>query len=160
MPQFTSVEQIYQHLQKSVPEILKKVGEEVREKLYLQLQNQFYNKRPETENYKRTYMLLNSLTVSAVKNIGTNTWEVRVFYDTDKIEPVETGAPFPAHMSILDGEDSSDLLPWWVEKGQKSKIHSWGEYNIVENTKKEIIEEKLLLNEFRRELKSKGFRVK
>lgn len=99
--------------------------------------------------YERTYELLNSITHSEVIPVGNGTYYVEIYYDTDKIRsyPREANGwtyKWGQHTSF-SGEDVSDWIPLWIEKGTTSKQYSYNGTKSMEDTKEWIKREYLRL---------------
>ena len=95
--------------------------------------------------YERTYELLNSITQSEVVKLSNGTYYVEIYYDTDKIRayPRENDGlsyKWGQHTSF-DGEDVSEFIPLWIEKGTNNPYYSHKGTDSMEDTKKWIEQE-------------------
>lgn len=138
--QFERISDLMKYLETQIPINLEKIGEEVKSVLRFNLLNNWY-RTYEPQYYERTDMLINSLEVSKAKRIG-DSWQVSIFFNEEKIlpSPASQSGFFPAHSNVTDGASSfngmsyGELLPWWIEEGQHSSIHSYTGIHMVKDT--------------------------
>jgi len=161
---FSNWDDLAKYIEDVVVINLEQIGEEI--KNYLRttiLINWYYEHEP--SYYERTEMLINSLKVTKAKKIKSG-YEVKIYFDPNMIVPVpakEVGL-FPAHSNITDGASSwngrsyGELLPLWIEEGQKSKINSYEGIHMIEQTKEEFLgDDQYLKNRMLELLEDKGF---
>lgn len=146
-------------LHKQIIEILNKVGNEVKGVLKNELKKRWYNNF-EPQQYERTFQLLNSISLSPLK-VTSNIYEVKVYYDTSKIVPMDGTAenPWSRHQSIVTGAPSNEMLPEWIENGQHSSIFSFIGVHPVEGTYEWLKDDNYILNRFKELLRDRGFKV-
>ncbi len=164
MPTFNSIEALMKHLENNIVLNLQKIGEEVKSYLRTTLLNDWYKSYMPT-HYDRTNMLIESITCTPVKKNG-NSFEVEIYFDENKITPVEakTVGFFPSHMNITDGSSEwngmsyGELLPIWIEEGQHSSINSYTGIHMVERTVDWINEDKYIKTRMKELLEIKGYK--
>lgn len=95
--------------------------------------------------YERTYELLNSITHSEVIPVGNGVYYVEIYYDTDKIRSYprkSNGLTYKwGQHTSFSGEDVSDWIPLWIEKGTINEKYSHEGTHSMEDTKKWISKE-------------------
>lgn len=157
MPSFKNIKELEKYLNKKLQQAMDEVGETAWKHMYDYVADEM-DSRPENEEvYKRTWEYLNSIdkTTPEIKN-GTVT--VKIFYNTDKIDPyIYVNKPFNAHADF-DMVDVSSAIPLWMDYGNydrttglPNKIHEhepvggiinledWVKKNFVTELKRELI---------------------
>lgn len=166
MKQVKTYSELFRELEKLIPSSLEQIGKDIKEVLRFNLLTHWY-KTYTPSFYDRTYMLLESLTVSKAKKVGKN-YEVKIYFDPEKIIPVPTEKEgyFPAHMNITpdgaseyNGMTYGELLPIWIEEGQHSKIHSYLGIHMVRDTVEWAKQDNYIKNTMITILQSKGYMV-
>lgn len=165
---FTNLDQVFKAMENIIIQQLEKVGEDVKEELKDRIKKYWYG-RPgyspdasETDFYRRTFSLINSIKLSTVRKFG-NTYEIEVYFNYGEfdVSPGENGY-WSQHSSIIDG---SPFIYGLVEtilngRGNPSRLYGWSGTHIMEDTKDLIKKGKWLLTAMKQGLISKGFRVK
>lgn len=163
---FTSISELLNYIESNMVINLEKIGEEVKSYLRTTILTDWYRDHQPTY-YERSNMLIDSLTVTKAKKIG-NGYEVKIFFDPDKITPTPPGQEgwFPGHSNITDGASSyngmsyGELLPIWIEQGQNSSINPFSGIGMVEKTKNDLLRgDRYLLERMKELLELKGFKI-
>lgn len=126
MKKFKNLSDYYDYIDKSLKKAMKDIGEEVK----LELQDYIWENWYKTYNpkeYERTFDFLNCVTFNVGKSNGK--YVAIVYYDTSKIKAEYNEYSYWNNHMSLSGEDVSEYIPRWIEKGQKSHVYS---YNGVE----------------------------
>lgn len=165
MPDFKSIKELNKYIEKKyIEEFIKKIGKEVYEILYHEVQTEWYQRNGvnwSPSDYERTLQLLSSITISPIfkKNGG---YFVKIYYDTDKIHPMlgTDEKPWTRHMSVTKKEDVSEAIPHWIEEGNNnSSIYAYEGVHPVKNTLEQLDEDKHLLTRFKELFELKGIKV-
>lgn len=88
-------------------------------------------------SYERTYQMLDSITHSEIEPHG-DSFNVAVFFDTDKISSNYTGGTWNQHMSVgaSGGDFSNDDFIQVLEEGNPSPLYSNSGMQMFEQTSK------------------------
>jgi hypothetical protein len=161
MPEFHDLKSLNDFLEKQyMIDFMTRIGKEVFDILYAEVNVGWYQRAYTPQQYERTMQLLHSITVSPVKKINGE-YQVEIYYDTDKIIPLDGTAdkPWSRHMSIIDGSDWSDAIPYFVEYGNgDSLVYQFEGTHPVENTYKQLLSDNHLLTRFRELFAIKGIK--
>ena len=150
----------------SIKEELKKIGEEIKKAIKMELKTMWYGRDGYSQNsnitnsYERTWELLECITLSPV-DIEGNEYSVMVYYDTDKMGTYKNEGYLSQHESHISGDDIRHVLPKWIEEGttNPSPIYNIPKTNIVGNVKDTMKDDMLLLQWFTYNLSKRGFKV-
>jgi hypothetical protein len=155
----SSLSELNKIIELAIIQNIQKIGEEIKGVLRHFVQENWYNRSYEPQQYERTFQLIDSLTVSPVK-INGNEYSVQIYYDTDKILPMDgtSDKPWTRHKSIVTQTPSGVYLPLWIEEGQDSSIFSFEGVHPVQDTIDWVEEDKYLLNRMKELLEKKGFK--
>lgn len=167
MAQFVAknLKEIEQYLGKIIMEEIKKIGEETRKAVRMEIKTRFYG-RPgyepdakETAYYQRTFQLLDSIVCSAVKVSG-NEYSVNIYSDSNKMIPAY-GEPgyWSQHQSIVDNSPFNENLMEVIENGNPSKIYGWSPFNIFGGVSERWTDDQVLLQHFKHAFEKRGFKV-
>jgi len=161
MPSYRNLNDLFIHVGKEyIEKIVGKIGKESFDMLYKEIEVEWYNRRFTPQQYDRTMQLLHSLTYTPViKN--KNEWYVKIYYDTDKIIPMDgtVDKPWTRHKSIVDNESSAEALPYYIEYGNgDSPIYQYEGVSPVGNVKGRLIEDNYVLERFKEILALKGIK--
>ncbi len=167
MAQFVAknLKEVEQYIGKIIEQEIKKIGEETRKAVRLELKNRFYGRpgysptQTETAYYQRTFQLLDSIVCDSVK-IDGNTYSVKIYSDPNKMIPAygEDGY-WSQHQSIVDGSPFNEHLMEVIENGNPSKIYGWEPFYIFGSVAERWQDDKVLLNHFKQAFLRKGFQV-
>lgn len=137
-----------------MPNILQKYGEQVKNELRQAVKDTWYA-TGDTMYYQKTMDVLNSIEVKPVQSIGSNNWQVEIYFNPEQIHSVDnSGGFFPSHMNITDGLDNwngisySELIINWLENGEGSSIYSRNAEPVVQNEIDSLLSGNRYLNEF------------
>jgi len=162
IPTFNNWNSLVKYIESNIVISLEKIGEEIKSVLRHELLTTWYQTYT-PQYYERTNMLIDSITVSKAKKV-LGGYEVEIYFDESKILPMPSDkGMFPAHMNITDGANMyggmsyGELLPLWIEKGQRSKIHSYTGVHMVERTVNWVKEDNYLKTRMIEILQNKGF---
>jgi len=108
---------------------------------------------PEGNSYERTMGMISSITSETYSD--SSGIYVSVFNDYLKLPYVA----FESHSSWVTGEDVRGLIPEFLARGHKGIVH-YSPTNYDELTYLRLVSQKKYLKIIKRELKSKGYRVK
>lgn len=144
---FPKLSDYYKYIEKEMVINLEQIGEEIKGYLRTLILTDWYHEHMPTY-YERTEMLINSLKVTKAKKVNDK-YEVKVYFDPDMIKPVpaQEAGMFPAHSNITDGASSwggksyGELLPLWIEEGQKSRIYPYNGIGMVKETRETLLNE-------------------
>lgn len=158
--QFKNLDEVWSYIEKNIVINLEQIGKEVRDLLYKNVDTLWYGRGYTPTHYTRTRQLIDSITVSKARKT-TDGYEVLIYFDSDKIEPLSPGNPgeWTRHKSIVTDTPSAVYLPLWIEKGQNSPLFSYEGVHAVEKTKQEIISDDLIKKRIMSLLGMKGFKV-
>ncbi|MFJ8247283.1 hypothetical protein [Peribacillus asahii] len=120
------------------------VRNNVREKGYIQ---------NDQTDYDRTWELLNSVTIGNL-SVGYKYIGFEVFMDAEKIDYNITGDGEWNQHASMKGEDKSEQIPLWVEKGTKGSLWDRPAGNYMQHSTSELGDGRLaeaLANELRKE---------
>ena len=161
MPDITDLDQLDSALAPYIVDAISILGEDTKETLIQLVREKWYGRIP-SEWYQRSMDVLSSISCSTVNRLG-NEYIVEVYFDPDKIQPHEAASSnmFPSHSNITDGSSSfggdsyGDLVPYWLNNGENSSIHSYDGEDVIEDTRQWLIEANNYLNEFASILREK-----
>lgn len=161
---FSNFNDLYKYLEFQIPINLEKIGEEIKGVLKRFILTDWYAAHLPT-HYERTNSLINSLKVSKAKKIGKS-YEVMIFFDSELLPPAPSSEVgyFPSYMNVTngdtlwEGESLSILVPWFIEEGQSSKIHSYKGIHMVRKTVDWAIEDNYIRTRMIELLEYKGFK--
>lgn len=167
MAQFVAknLKEVEQYIGKIIIEEIKKIGEETRKAVRMELKTRFYG-RPgyspdakETAYYQRTMQLLDSIVCSPVR-ISSNEYSISIYSDPDKMIPSygEDGY-WSQHQSIVDNSPFNEHLMEVIEYGNPSKIYGWEPFSIFGGISERWSDDKVLLQHFAHAFKKRGFTV-
>jgi len=113
MPDFTSLDKMFDYIEKSVSKTLPQAGEIAKGLVQHIIWEKLYSSYMPT-NYKRTYDFVSSIKIGNITKINGN-YSVPIYYDTSLIIPEETDpGDWNIHMDI-DGNSRSYELPYYLE---------------------------------------------
>jgi hypothetical protein len=160
MPEFRDIKSLNAYIERQyIENFLATVGKEAFEILYHEVEVNWYGRMTPTD-YDRTMQLLHSITCSPVKKINGE-YQVRIYYDTDKIIPMDgtDGYPWTRHKSIIDGESSAEALPYYIEFGNgDSPIYQYEGTHPVQTTYDQLVQDSHLLVRFKELFEKRGIR--
>lgn len=156
MPTFDTTEQIHQYILKNAEEGLQQTLEKIKIELVKYVEKYWYGRENGTHNYyNRTMEFVDSITASKVKIQG-NTLSGEVFFDTTKIGSYNDYPNWGQHQG-LHGENVSELIPWYIEEGNKSSAYEYEGIHMVKNITLWAKHNNVPLKEIMSFLKTKGF---
>jgi hypothetical protein len=164
LPDFKSIKELNKYIEKKyIEEFIKKIGKEVYEILYHEVQTEWYQRNGviwTPSDYERSMQLLQSVTCSPVFKNGSE-YSVKIYYDTDKIQPMygTDDKPWTRHMSVVDYSDVSEAIPYYIEYGNNSSIYEYQGVHPVKNVLEQLDEDKHLLTRFKELFELKGIKV-
>jgi hypothetical protein len=162
---FKSMKSLFKFLENDIEKGLREVAIVISGKLQDFLQKNWYNAHT-PQSYERTYQLINSVSISDVEDNG-NAFEVKVFFDSNKMNPIPAPSAdmFPSYTNVTNGDtywngvSLSILVPYFVEQGQSSSIHSYKGVGSVEKTIKWARSGKFLSKAVKESLQKSGISV-
>ncbi len=160
-----NLKEVEQYIGKIIEQEIKKIGEETRKAVRMEIKQRFYGRpgyspdEKETAYYRRTFQLLDSIVCSAVKVSG-NEYSVSIYSDPNKMIPAygEDGY-WSQHQSIVDDSPFNEHLMEVIENGNPSKIYGWSPFNIFGGISDRWSDDQVLLNHFKNAFIKKGFTV-
>jgi hypothetical protein len=160
LPDFKNLNALFKYMEKTQPIDLEKLGNEIKGWLRNNVRVLWYERSYTPKFYERTFELIESITCSKAKKIGNGEYQVKIYFDTDKINPYsgENGM-WSQHQSITNGADVSSFIPLWIEEGQNSSIFSYEGVHPVRITKEEIKEDDYIKTRLKELLEHRGYRV-
>jgi len=147
-------------------ESLPKIGEKIAEVLKQYVEDNWYSVEPEI--YKRTFEVLNSITVSKIDRPNKDTWSIFIFFDGQKINPNYSTFPVPDgvirfnhHMSLdgstkYSGNTIGEWVVYWMNYGQNSTKCSYEGVHFLEDTVKFTKRDKIHIKEIEKVLRASG----
>ena len=112
---FSSLFAYYDYVDKQLKFCMNEIFIQLKNEMKDYLFQNWYKKYTPTQ-YNRTFNLLDSITFKLEKQ-GNASYVVKVGYDTDLIHAeYDEYSFFNQHMS-MGGEDVSDIVPYYIEKG-------------------------------------------
>lgn len=111
MPSFSSLSALRKYIISNSQEGMSIVGEKVKEVLREYVQNDVYDSYEPTK-YKRTYELIDSITVKVVGTVGDSIM-VEVYFDEDKMSHTTL---FGDDNLVVEVGDNV-YIPKWVDEG-------------------------------------------
>ena len=142
------------HIQDKANASLKAVARKVEEEVKKYIQENLYDVNSH-DYYDRTMEFLNSVDI---RPTGTNS--VEIYFDTSKINPY-AGAEgmWSQHQNITNGNDVSNMIPEFMEKGVSGSLHDREGIYSMENTAKDLEKSKLHIDELIKQLALKGIKA-
>jgi predicted RNA binding protein YcfA (HicA-like mRNA interferase family) len=138
---------------------LEQVARKIEDILKQYIMDEWYG-RMNPEDYSRTYNFVNSISVKPTQEIKDG-WMVEIYFDNEKIFPeyADEDRTWNKHMSVY-GEDVSDYIPEWIERGNNSPIYNYKGVHMMQNTFEYCEKYNIPIKEMIKELKKYGFNVK
>jgi len=154
---FDNLSDLFAFLEENIPINLEIIGEEVKQILRDNVQQLWYGRPYTPTHYTRTMEYINSLQCSKVKKVG-NAYEVEVYFAIDLIFPHPAeNREWSKHESIIDGEDVSAVIPYYIEYGNNSSLFKYEGVHPMEITTNWLEETNYLKNRMLELLKTHGF---
>ena len=117
---FQTLNAYYNYINKQLESCMKEVGRQLRDEMKDYLFQKWY-KAYTPEEYNRSFNLLDSIEFELLKT--GSTIAVKVGYNTDLIKPeYDEYSYWNQHMS-MDGQDVSDVLPYYIEFGNGKNLY-------------------------------------
>jgi hypothetical protein len=161
---FKDLNSLMKHLENNILLDVQKVGEEVKSILRNNVRVLWYERNGTNwtpKDYERSWMLIDSISVSKAIKIG-NKYQVEIFFDTDKIIPMygTDDKPWTRHMSIIDYKNVSEAIPLWIEEGNNnSSIYSYEGVHPVQITKDDLKSDNYIKERLKELLEMQGYKV-
>jgi hypothetical protein len=156
--QFTTWDSLFKYLEEQVEVNIQKIGEEIKGVLRNNVRLLWYERDFTPQYYTRTYELIDSITCRKAKKTAIGTYEVEIYFDTDKINPYPSeNGEWSKHESITDGSNVSQYIPQYIEEGQNSSIYSYEGVHPVRETVDWEKDDRYLKNRMKELLEDKGF---
>jgi hypothetical protein len=162
---FDSISELMKHLETCVLLDTQKIGNEIKNVLRNNVRVLWYERNGMNwtpQDYERSWQLIDSITCTQVVKKG-NTYNVTIFFDTDKIIPMygTDDNPWTRHMSIVDYSDVSEAIPLWMEEGNNnSSIYSYEGTYPVRETKEWIKDDDYIRERLKELLEKQGYEVR
>ena len=164
-----NLNEVIDYIASIVEREIKIIGERTKDALKMEVKSKFYGRpgyhpnQQETDWYVRTWELLNCIDFE-FKKINKNEYQVRIFYNTDKMTTspsyIRNGKKqWSSHESITTGTDVRLMFPAWLEWGQNSPLYSWEGMNIVGDLYDRWEDDRVVMQHFRDTFRKEGFTV-
>lgn len=165
--QFTNLNDLYKYLESQIEVNLDKIAKEIASVLKHYVQENWYNRMDSVklgfDQYQRTFEVLNSISCEKVKKVG-NSFEVKIFFDENKIHSIHRDGTWNAHMSLdgsteYGGMSIPEWVVYWLNYGQNSPVYSYPGGGFLEETIRWTEDDKYHINRMKELLEAKGFIV-
>lgn len=160
MTDIRSYKELFKVINQNIQLSLEQVGKQVQKMVKDYILEELYRNHQPTE-YDRTFEFLNSVSVSKVDEITKGKYTVQIYFDLNKIFPMEiSDSTWNQHMDIWgNSQVFEERLILWLEQGTKKGLYPREGIHSMETIREDLARSKEYVQMIKEFLEKKGFQV-